>query len=248
MSRVEYLTPEGLRVDGRRPNEHRRVRSRVGVLANADGSAYYEQGNTKCIATISGPREAEKRSDAEHNKAVVMCDIGMATFSTTERRKRSKGDRRIMEMCFQLRQVFEASILLELYPRSQIVISVQVLQADGGVLPAIINAASLAVIDAGIALKDFVVACNAGYISKTPFLDINHIEDGANGPCVPIAIHPRTSRVVLALVDSKVTADALPVIMQTAITGCHQIHQSLKLQLHEQSQDMIQTRGVDIAS
>ena len=48
-----------------------------------------------------------------------------------------------------IKQTFEAAILTELYPRSQIDIYVEVLQADGGNLCACINAATLALIDAG---------------------------------------------------------------------------------------------------
>jgi ribonuclease PH len=37
-------------------------------------------------------------------------------------------------------------------------------QADGGRLPACINAASLAFTDAGIAMADMVVSCSAGHV------------------------------------------------------------------------------------
>eukprot|EP01043_Picozoa_sp_COSAG02_P118477 COSAG02_NODE_55069_length_292_cov_1.196891_1_plen_52_part_01 len=52
MSRQEYVSPEGLRLDGRRPGEVRRVRCSLGVLARADGSAMYEQGNTRVMAAV----------------------------------------------------------------------------------------------------------------------------------------------------------------------------------------------------
>jgi exosome complex component RRP41 len=47
----------GLRVDGRKPNELRRIQCEVGVFAQADGSATISQGNTKVIATVYGPHE-----------------------------------------------------------------------------------------------------------------------------------------------------------------------------------------------
>lgn len=56
MSRLELITPEGLRVDGRRPKETRRIYSRTDLLA-ADGSSYIEMGNTKLITTVYGPKE-----------------------------------------------------------------------------------------------------------------------------------------------------------------------------------------------
>ena len=41
------MSPEGLRIDGRRPKELRRLNAELGVLGAADGSAVFEMGNTK---------------------------------------------------------------------------------------------------------------------------------------------------------------------------------------------------------
>ena len=67
---VEFLYPEkllddvavailfvGLRLDGRRPHELRRIECSMGLLTQADGSAYLEQGNTKVLATVYGPHD-----------------------------------------------------------------------------------------------------------------------------------------------------------------------------------------------
>jgi RNase PH len=46
----------GLRNDGRRGHELRKIRCRLGVFSQSDGSAYIEQGNTKVLAAVYGPR------------------------------------------------------------------------------------------------------------------------------------------------------------------------------------------------
>jgi exosome complex component RRP41 len=51
---MEYISPEGLRVDGRRPKELRKLRCELGVLASADGSAIFEMGNTKASTAAAG--------------------------------------------------------------------------------------------------------------------------------------------------------------------------------------------------
>jgi len=56
-NKIEFITPEGLRTDGRRPKELRNIRCKLGLFSRADGSAYFEQGNTKALATVYGPRE-----------------------------------------------------------------------------------------------------------------------------------------------------------------------------------------------
>ena len=50
MSGFELLSDQGLRLDGRKASELRRIRCRMGVYGQADGSAYLEQGNTKVFS------------------------------------------------------------------------------------------------------------------------------------------------------------------------------------------------------
>lgn len=52
----------GLRNDGRRGHELRKVRCRLGVFSQSDGSAYIEQGNTKVLAAVYGPRPVSTAS------------------------------------------------------------------------------------------------------------------------------------------------------------------------------------------
>lgn len=179
----EHISVAGLRVDGRRCDEVRRVRSRFGLFSRVDGSAYLEQGNTKVLAVVFGPRELKSMASAAATatvgsgsgnaasdtqpRAAVNCEFTQAAFATSERRAPRAGDRKKAELSLALKQIFEACIQTHLYPRSQIDVFVQVLHADGGELAASINAVTLALIDAGIALNDFVVACSAGYLQQT---------------------------------------------------------------------------------
>ncbi|MEM2983328.1 MAG: exosome complex exonuclease Rrp41, partial [Candidatus Bathyarchaeia archaeon] len=51
------IDENGLRLDGRRPDELRPIKLEIGVLGNADGSAYIEQGKNKILVGVYGPRE-----------------------------------------------------------------------------------------------------------------------------------------------------------------------------------------------
>eukprot|EP00878_Enallax_costatus_P043616 GHUV01051645.1.p1 GENE.GHUV01051645.1~~GHUV01051645.1.p1 ORF type:complete len:105 (+),score=9.57 GHUV01051645.1:500-814(+) len=53
MGQQEFVTSEGLRRDGRRAKELRRIRCQVGVLGDADGSAMFEMGNTQVLQHTS---------------------------------------------------------------------------------------------------------------------------------------------------------------------------------------------------
>lgn len=57
MAGLELLSDQGYRLDGRKATELRKVQARMGVFAQADGSAYLEQGNTKALAVVYGPHE-----------------------------------------------------------------------------------------------------------------------------------------------------------------------------------------------
>ena len=66
-----------------------------------------------------------------------------------------------------IRRCFEHFILTTLYPRSTISIHCTIFQADGGELSCCLNAALLAVIDAGIDILDFQVSLSVGYMDNT---------------------------------------------------------------------------------
>ncbi|BBN68543.1 3'-5'-exoribonuclease family protein [Prunus dulcis] len=217
---MEYVSPEGLRLDGRRPMEMRQIRAEIGVVAKADGSALFEMGNTKVIAAVYGPREVQNRSQQLNDSALVRCEYTMANFSTGDRMRKPKGDRRSTEISLVIRQTMEACIMTHLMPRSQIDIFVQVLQADGGTRSACINAASLALADAGIPMRDLVTSCSAGYLNSTPLLDLNYIEDSAGGADVTLGILPKLDKVTLLQMDAKLSVETFENVMQLAIEGC----------------------------
>ena len=52
---MEYISPEGLRQDGRRPQELRQLKCEIGKLPKADGSAIFEMGSTKVWKPLPAP-------------------------------------------------------------------------------------------------------------------------------------------------------------------------------------------------
>lgn len=60
MGRQEFVSPEGLRVDGRRPDELRAINGQLNVFAKADGSAALSFGSTRVMASVYGPREVRR--------------------------------------------------------------------------------------------------------------------------------------------------------------------------------------------
>ncbi|KAF5733294.1 exosome complex component RRP41 [Tripterygium wilfordii] len=129
-------------------------------------------------------------------------------------------------------------------PRSQIDIFVQVLQADGGTRSACINAASLALADAGIPMCDLVTSCSAGYLNNTSLLDLNYLEDSAGGPDVTVGILPTLDKVTLLQMDAKLPMDIFEDIMQLAIEGCKAVANYIREVLQENTKQLEVCRGV----
>jgi len=148
----------------------------------------------------------------------------MAVFSTGERKRRPRGDRKSMEMSQHLKQTFEATIKVGLFPRSQIDIFVEVLQADGGNYCACVNAATLALIDAGIPLVDYVSACTASLVADTPLVDVSSLEATTGGPELTVAAHPKSGQIVLLEMSHRFHLDHLDKVMEVALAGCRDIH------------------------
>lgn len=96
----------------------------------------------------------------------------------------------------------------------------QVLQADGGNYCASINAATLALIDASIPLKDYVCACSSGFVRDTALVDMNHLEESSGGPELIMATLPRSQQIVFLEMNSRLHEDNLSAVMDRAVAGC----------------------------
>ena len=244
MAPVDFLSPEGLRVDGRRATETRLMRCELGYTAQADGSAYFEQGNTKVIVNVSGPREATKRK--VDGAATLTCEFTAMPFATGEWRPQSNGDRTAAELAASVRRIFEPVVQLQLYPRSQIDVSIMLLQADGGVRSAVINATTLALVDAGVAMEDFVCACSAGSMQGSLLLDLNSQEDSSAAE-LSVCFLPRTERVSFVQLESKFPLSALQEALNFAVQGCRHVFEFMQAQVEMKSQEILASRGLIFA-
>lgn len=94
----------GLRLDGRRWNELRRIHGQINTQASADGSSVFSMGNTTVLCTVSGPQELRKAGPArdQSNEAKIEVEIDVAPFSQMDRKKRTRNDKYASTVCFIL--------------------------------------------------------------------------------------------------------------------------------------------------
>ena len=105
---------------------------------------------------------------------------------------------------------------------------VEVLQADGGTRCASITAAALAIADAGVPMRDLVVACAAGKVDDTVVLDLYDAEDKLGAADVPVAYMPSLNAVTLLQMDGILTTEEFEKAMNMAIDGCKKIYEMQK--------------------
>lgn len=219
---IRLIDDNGLRVDGRKLDELRPIRLEVGMLDKADGSAYIEHGKNRIIAGVYGPREAHPKHIALPDRAVIRCRYHMAPFSVEER-KSPAPSRRELELSKVIRESLETSIVSELYPRTSIDIFIEVLQSDGGSRCAGITAASLALADAGIPLREIVAACAVAKIDGQVVLDPSDIEDKQGEADLPVAYMPKSNAVTLIQMDGSLTEAEFNQGLDMAIVACKKI-------------------------
>lgn len=241
MSRVELLNTGGFRVDGRKQYELRSIAIQLGGSQDtaADGSAQITQGLTIVSATVFGPREARTGGNALHDRASVNVEVSLAPWGSMERRRRNRGDRRLVEFASSIKSTFEPVIHTHLYPRSQIDIFVQVHQQDGGVLPAAINASTLALLDAGIAMQDFVASVSCGIHSTSAMLDLSNTEE-QDLPHVTVAVLPRTKQVTLASLETRLHVERFEQIFTLAIEATAVLHNEMELAVRDRTKTLVQ--------
>jgi exosome complex component RRP41 len=223
MDKPEKLIVDGKRLDGRTPDQLRPLKIVAGALERADGSAYVELGANKVFAAVYGPREMHPRHAAKPDQAVLRCRYNMAPFSVDDR-KRPGPNRRSIEISKVTREAIEPVLFLMLYPRSVIDVFVEVLQADAGTRTAGINAAAVALADAGIPMKDLVSSVAVGKVEDTLVLDLMKEEDQFGTTDMPIAITPRKKAVTLLQMDGDYTEDEFKRALDMAFQGCEQVY------------------------
>ena len=219
----KLIDKKGIRLDGRKLDELRPVKLEVGVLPNADGSAYLEQGKNKILVGVYGPKEAHPRHIAMQDRAVIQCRYHMAPFSVDER-KSPAPSRRDVELSKVIREALEPAVFLEYYPKTSIQVYIEILQADGGTRCAGITTAALALADAGIPMRDLVVACAAGKADGKIALDLMDTEDKIGDADVPVAYMPNLEAITLLQMDGNLSPDEFEKAINMAVEGCKQLY------------------------
>lgn len=145
-------------------------------------------------------------------------------------------------MATTITNTFTNTLFLNLYPHSTITLSLHVLSQDGSLLAALLNASTLALVDAGIPMRDYICACTAGSTSSysandeaaDPLLDLNSTEE-LELPFLTVATVGDTDEVSVLVMETRVQIGRLEGMLAVGVDGCKQVRQIID--------DVVRARG-----
>jgi len=161
-------------------HEHRPLFLKTGIITKAKGSAYIEQGQTKAICAVYGPREIPRRSDFSM-RGILNCTLEHTPYA--KQRRKAPGAQRDdfeEEMSTSLGQALEATVCMHLYPKSQIDVYVTILEDDGCTLAAALTVSGLALADAAIQMFDTLVGASSLRYNERVIIDPTSLEESAS--------------------------------------------------------------------
>jgi exosome complex component RRP41 len=241
-SDVKLIDDKGLRLDGRKPDELRPITIEAGVIKRADGSCYLQWGNNKVLVGVYGPREVHPRHMQNPLKGIVQARYNMVSFSVGER-KRPGPDRRSTEISKLISEALERVVLTDRFPRTTVDVYIEVVEASAGTRCAGLTAASVALADAGIPMKDLVPSVASGKIGGQVVLDLGKKEDNFGEADVPFAMVPQTGEVVLLQMDGHLTRDEFETILEMNRKASLQIYEVQKEALVNRYSSYTQEEG-----
>ncbi|MEC8735375.1 MAG: exosome complex exonuclease Rrp41 [Candidatus Thermoplasmatota archaeon] len=223
---VQLLREDGLRLDGRRVDEMRPIEIKAGILPAADGSAWVQHGLNVAVAAIYGPMEAHPRKIQKQDRAVIDVRYNMAPFSTSDR-IRPGFNRRSREISKVTAEALESVVLLERFPRSKIRVEIEILSAEAGTRCVGITAASVALADAGIPMRDMVVGIASGKIEDTVVLDLDKAEDNYGQADLPMGILPNTGEMAFLQMDGDLSIEEFNLATEYNYKAAAEIHEEM---------------------
>ena len=200
------------RIDGRGLNETRPVEAKVGIIKRADGSAMFKIGNTFAYAAVYGPRNLHPKFLQDPQKGILRCNYNMMPFSSSGERVRPGGSRRSKEISMVTEKALLPVLNLEGYPNSVVDVFIELPQTEAGSRCAGICAASMALADAGLEMRDLVCAVSVGKVADKLLVDLDYSEESyADGPVadIPIAIMPNSGKITLLQMDGEISKEEI---------------------------------------
>ncbi len=158
-----------VRADGRGPADIRPITCEVGVLPRAHGSAVFTRGETQSLAVVTlGTTDDEQRIDALEGEYMrtFMLHYNFPPFSVGEARPlRSPGRREVGHGALAERALKSVIPTKDKFPYTLRIVS-EILESNGSSSMATVCGGTLALLDAGVPIKEPVAGIAMGLIKE----------------------------------------------------------------------------------
>ncbi|MCX8147159.1 MAG: exosome complex exonuclease Rrp41 [Candidatus Woesearchaeota archaeon] len=224
------------RFDGRKFDELREIEAKAGVIPRADGSAMFRIGKTIAYAAVYGPRELHPRFMQSPKGGLLRCTYAMMPFSGSGDRVRPGPSRRSREISMVTENALMPVLDLSQYPYAVVDVFINFPQTDAGSRCAGICAASIALADAGLPMKDLVCAVSVGKVDDKIVVDLNYEEESyEDGPVadIPMALVPSTGEISLLQMDGEISKEDLIKALELGKKKLLEIYEAQKMALKE---------------
>ncbi|MBX3348507.1 MAG: polyribonucleotide nucleotidyltransferase [Nitrospira sp.] len=157
------------RADGRGPSDIRPITCEVGALPRAHGSAIFTRGETQSLAVVTlGTTDDEQRIDALEGEytRTFMLHYNFPPFSVGEARPlRSPGRREVGHGALAERALKPVIPTKDVFPYTLRIVS-EILESNGSSSMATVCGGTLAMMDAGVPIKEPVAGIAMGLIKE----------------------------------------------------------------------------------
>lgn len=207
------------RIDGRKSfDELRPISAKAGIISRAHGSAMFQIGKTIAYAAVYGPRQLHPKFMQNPKKGLLRCHYNMMPFSGSGDRVRPGANRRAKEISMVTEKSLLPVLDLSQFPNAVVDVFIELPQTDAGSRCAGICAASIALADAGLPMKDLVCAVSVGRVDDRIVVDLDYNEEAyEDGPVadIPMALIPSTGEISLLQMDGEISKEQLIKALET---------------------------------
>jgi len=222
------------RPDKRNFDETREIEAKAGIIKRADGSGYFRIGNTTAYVAVYGPKDTYLRFLKDPTKGKLRCHYNMMPFSGAGDRVRPGGSRRSKEISKVTENALLPVINLDNFPNAIVEVFIELPQTDAGTRCAGICAASIALADAGIPMKDMVASVATGLVKGEVVVDISKEEEDIEDTVdIPIAVIPRSGKISLLQMDGIIKKEEVKKAIELGREACKKIYDVQKKALKE---------------
>ncbi|OHT11004.1 3' exoribonuclease family, domain 1 containing protein [Tritrichomonas foetus] len=191
---------------------------RLGDIKGAAGSSYVELNGTKVFSAVYGPMEPDMQQQDSAVSGIIECFIEDAF----------QADDKFLEgLQHKFHHTFSAAIHHETYFKTLIRLSFTIVTRGPSLADAIALAGSMALVDAGIEMNDFVVSCTVGLVNG------EYVPFSPSECSVRVAILPSNDEIVETEVIGKIDPSNVLKAVNSAIDGCKELRNSVQKFMNE---------------